>query len=169
MRISRELRHKLRKTRRKVRDERQDSNANGRNVSPKVFKSKSKSGTKPVRPTDLTTMLESLESIMPYHDQYIDNPFSSPSPLTSPNDERLDPFGSRRLEKLYMQGGGTFRAVSRDRILEPQQSRDGDKYLRLGDDTPSTLFLVSYADFKLRVVLTLGLSVLLFLLELQLK
>ncbi|CAB3229283.1 unnamed protein product [Arctia plantaginis] len=134
--VPRELRHKPRKTRRKVRDERQDSNANGRDVSPKVFKSKSKSGTKPVRPTDLTTMLETLESSMPYHDQYIDNPFSSPSPLTSPNDERLDPFGSRRPEKIYMQGGGTFRAVSRDRILESQQSRDGDKYLRLGDLTP---------------------------------
>lgn len=74
-------------------------------------------------------MLESLESTVPYHDQYIDNPFSSPSPLTSPNDERLDPF-KRRQEKIYLQGGGTFRAVSRDRILESQQSRDGDKYLR---------------------------------------
>lgn len=135
--ISKELRNKTRKTRRKVRDERQESSVNGRDVSPKVFKStKNKTGTKPVRPTDLTTMLESLESSMPYHDQYIDNPFSSPSPLTSPNDERLDPFGSRRPEKIYLQGGGTFRAVSRDRILESQQSRDGDKYLRLGDLTP---------------------------------
>lgn len=76
-------------------------------------------------------MLESLESNMPYQEQYIDNPFSSPSPLTSPNDERLDPFGSRRPEKIYLQGGGTFRAVSRDRILESQPSGDGDKYLRL--------------------------------------
>ncbi|CAH0629109.1 unnamed protein product [Chrysodeixis includens] len=134
--ISKELHHKPRKTRRKVRDERQDSNANGRDISPKVFKTKSKTGTKPARPTDLTAMLETLESSMPYHDQYIDNPFSSPSPLTSPNDDRLDPFGSRRPEKIYMQGGGTFRAVSRDRILESQQSRDGDKYLRLGDLTP---------------------------------
>ena len=75
-------------------------------------------------------MLESLESV-PYHDQYIDNPFSSPSPLTSPNDERMDPF-RRRQEKIYLQGGGTFRAVSRDRILESQQSRDtADRYLRL--------------------------------------
>lgn len=134
--ISKELRHKPRKTRRKVRDERQDGNANGRDVSPKVFKSKNKTGSKPVRPTDLTTMLESLESSLPYHDHYIDNPFSSPSPLTSPNDDRLDPFGSRRPEKIYMQGGGTFRAVSRDRILESQQSREDDKYLRLGDLTP---------------------------------
>lgn len=83
----------------------------------------------PARPTDLTAMLQTLESTMPYHEQYIDNPFSSPSPVTSPNDERLDPF-RRRPEKIYMQGGGTFRAVSRDRILESQQSREGDKYLR---------------------------------------
>lgn len=76
-------------------------------------------------------MLETLETSMPYNDQYIDNPFSSPSPLTSPNDESLNPFGTRRPEKIYLQGGGTFRAVSRDRILESQQSRDGDKYLRL--------------------------------------
>lgn len=82
------------------------------------------------RPTDLTTMLESLESSVPYHDQYIDNPFSSPSPLTSPNDERMDPFRPQKPEKVYLQGGGTFRAVSRDRILESQQSRDDDKYLR---------------------------------------
>ncbi|KPJ21053.1 hypothetical protein RR48_00600 [Papilio machaon] len=75
-------------------------------------------------------MLERLESNVPYHDQYIDNPFSSPSPLTSPNDERLDPF-TRRTDKIYLQGGGTFRAVSRDRILQEQQSRDDDKYLRL--------------------------------------
>ncbi|XP_013196338.2 uncharacterized protein LOC106139441 [Amyelois transitella] len=135
---SKELRHKPRKTRRKTREERQESNMNGRDVSPKVFKTgaKIKTGGKPVRPTDLTTMLESLESNMPYHDQYIDNPFSSPSPLTSPNDERLGPFGSNRPEKIYLQGGGTFRAVSRDRILESQQSREGDKYLRLGDLTP---------------------------------
>ncbi|KAG6458127.1 hypothetical protein O3G_MSEX010683 [Manduca sexta] len=133
-----DLRYKPRKTRRKTRDERQDANANGRDVSPKVFKSgsKSKQGSKPVRPSDLSAMLESLESSMPYHDQYIDNPFSSPSPLTSPNDERLDPFRGRRPEKIYLQGGGTFTAVSRDRILESQQSRDGDKYLRLGDFTP---------------------------------
>lgn len=84
-----------------------------------------------VRPTDLTSMLESLESNVPYHDQYIDNPFSSPSPLTSPNDERLDPFASRRTDKIYLQGGGTFRAVSRDRILQSQQSKDEEKYLRL--------------------------------------
>ena len=45
--ITKELRHKPRKTRRKVRDERQDSNANGRDISPKVFKSgKNKSGSK---------------------------------------------------------------------------------------------------------------------------
>lgn len=44
-----DLRHKPRKTRRKTRDERQDANANGRDVSPKVFKSgsKSKQGSKP--------------------------------------------------------------------------------------------------------------------------
>ncbi|XP_049865267.1 transmembrane protein 237-like [Pectinophora gossypiella] len=136
---TKELRHKPRKTRRKTREERQDSNANGRDISPKVFKTgtKSKTGNKPARPTDLTAMLETLESSMPYHDQYIDNPFSSPSPLTSPNDERLNPFGSQRPEKIYLQGGGTFRAVSRERILESQQSRDNaDKYLRLGDLTP---------------------------------
>ncbi|XP_063823643.1 uncharacterized protein LOC135073396 [Ostrinia nubilalis] len=134
---SKELRHKPRKTKRKSRDERQDTNANGKDVSPKVFKpsTKSKLGAKPARPTDLSAMLESLESNT-YHDQYIDNPFSSPSPVTSPNDDRLHPFGSRRPEKIYMQGGGTFRAVSRDRILETQQSGDGDKYLRLGDVTP---------------------------------
>lgn len=84
-----------------------------------------------VRPTDLASMLESLESNVPYHDQYIDNPFSSPSPLTSPNDERLDPFASRRTDKIYLQGGGTFRAVSRDRIMQSQQSKDEEKYLRL--------------------------------------
>lgn len=82
-----------------------------------------------VRPTDLSAMLESLESNT-YHDRYIDNPFSSPSPLTSPNDERLGPFGSQRPEKIYMQGGGTFRPVSRDRIVESQQTGDEDKYLR---------------------------------------
>lgn len=82
------------------------------------------------RPKDLSTMLDNLESGMPYHDQYIDNPFSSPSPLTSPNDERMDPFGTRRPEKIYLQGGGTFRAVSRDQMLEPQRSRDEEKYLR---------------------------------------
>ncbi|XP_072941940.1 uncharacterized protein [Epargyreus clarus] len=132
---SKELRHKPRKTRRKPRDERHDGSSGGRDISPKVFKtaSRSKKEPKPARPTDLTTMLESLESNVPYHDQYIDNPFSSPSPLTSPNDERLEPFGSRRPEKVYLQGGGTFRTVSRDRILESQQqSRDGDdKYMRL--------------------------------------
>ncbi|KAJ2950826.1 hypothetical protein O0L34_g9097 [Tuta absoluta] len=135
---TKELRHKPRKTRRKVRDERQEGNANGRDVSPKVFKTGTKNkNNKPARPTDLTAMLETLESSMPYHDQYIDNPFSSPSPLTSPNDETLDPFGSRRPEKIYLQGGGTFRAVSRDRILDSQQSREvEDKYLRLGDLTP---------------------------------
>ncbi|XP_072941939.1 uncharacterized protein [Epargyreus clarus] len=137
---SKELRHKPRKTRRKPRDERHDGSSGGRDISPKVFKtaSRSKKEPKPARPTDLTTMLESLESNVPYHDQYIDNPFSSPSPLTSPNDERLEPFGSRRPEKVYLQGGGTFRTVSRDRILESQQqSRDGDdKYMRLGDLTP---------------------------------
>lgn len=133
---SKDLRHKPRKTKRKVRDERQDSVAHGKDVSPKVFKSsKNKAVSKSARPTDLTTMLESLESNMPYHDQFIDNPFSSPSPLTSPNDERLGPFGSKRPEKIYMQGGGTFRAVSRDRILESQQTGDDEKYLRLGDLT----------------------------------
>lgn len=46
--ISKELRNKTRKTRRKVRDERQESSVNGRDVSPKVFKStKNKTGTKP--------------------------------------------------------------------------------------------------------------------------
>ncbi|XP_073967619.1 uncharacterized protein [Choristoneura fumiferana] len=135
--------HKSRKTRRKARDERQDGNANS-DVNPKVFKSgsRSKSGAKPARPTDLSAMLETLESSMTYHDQYIDNPFSSPSPLTSPNDERLNPFGSRRPEKIYLQGGGTFRAVSRDRILESQQSRNEDKYLRLGDFTPLDIALI---------------------------
>ncbi|XP_041973255.1 uncharacterized protein LOC121728967 [Aricia agestis] len=132
-----ELRHKPRKTRRKAREERQDTNANGRDISPKVFKtgSKSKSTTKSARPSDLSAMLESLESNVPYHDQYIDNPFSSPSPLTSPNDDRLDPF-SGRPEKIYLQGGGTFRAIARDKMLETQQSREGDKYLRLGNFTP---------------------------------
>ncbi|XP_068627971.1 uncharacterized protein [Battus philenor] len=135
---SKELRHKPRKTRRKTRDGCNDGNANSKDVSPKVFKTgiKNKTGTKPVRPSDLTTMLESLESNVPYHDQYIDNPFSSPSPLTSPNDERLDPFAARRTDKIYLQGGGTFRAVSRDRILQRQQSRDEEKYLRMGDLTP---------------------------------
>ncbi|CAG4987960.1 unnamed protein product [Parnassius apollo] len=135
---TKELRHKPRKTRRKIREERHDGSPNGKDISPKVFKtgSKSKTGAKPSRPTDLTTMLESLESNVPYHDQYIDNPFSSPSPLTSPNDERMDPFASRRTDKIYLQGGGTFHAVSKDRILESQQSRDDDKYLRLGDLTP---------------------------------
>lgn len=77
-------------------------------------------------------MLESLEANRPYHDQYIDNPFSSPSPLTTPNDERLGPFSTRRPEKIYLQGGGTFRAVSRDRILgEAQQAKDEEKYMRL--------------------------------------
>ncbi|CAG9562930.1 unnamed protein product [Danaus chrysippus] len=133
----REVRHKPRKTRRKARDQ-HDSNANGRDVSPKVFKSagRSKIAAKTARPSDLTAMLESLEANVPFNDQYIDNPFSSPSPLTSPNDERRDPFGSRRPEKIYLQGGGTFRAVSRDRILESQQSRDEEKYLHLGDLTP---------------------------------
>lgn len=43
---TKELRHKPRKTRRKTRDERQqDSNANGSDVSPKVFKTASKSKT----------------------------------------------------------------------------------------------------------------------------
>ncbi|XP_061378935.1 uncharacterized protein LOC116766443 isoform X2 [Danaus plexippus] len=128
----REVRHKPRKTRRKARDQ-HDSNANGRDVSPKVFKSanRSKAQAKTARPSDLTAMLESLEANVPFNDQYIDNPFSSPSPLTSPNDERRDPFGSRRPEKIYLQGGGTFRAVSRDRILESQQSREEEKYLQL--------------------------------------
>lgn len=47
--ISKELRHKPRKTRRKTREERHDGNANSKDVSPKVFKtgSKSKGGTKP--------------------------------------------------------------------------------------------------------------------------
>ncbi|XP_045492254.1 transmembrane protein 237-like [Colias croceus] len=132
---SRELRHKPRKTRRKTREERHEAHSNGRDVSPKVFKTASRSKAKPARPADLTTMLESLQSSVPYHDQYIDNPFSSPSPLTSPNDDRMDPF-SRRPDKIYLQGGGTFRVVSRDRILESQQSRDEEKYARLGDITP---------------------------------
>lgn len=79
-------------------------------------------------------MLQTLESSIPYHEDYIDNPFSSPSPVTSPNDERLDRFGVRRTEKIYLQGGGTFTAVSRDRILQPQRSRDGDKYLRYSNN-----------------------------------
>ncbi|CAK1551561.1 unnamed protein product [Leptosia nina] len=129
---SRELRHKPRKTRRRVREERHDNNSNGRDVSPKVFKTASKSKSSK---SNLTTMLESLQASVPYHDQYIDNPFSSPSPLTSPNDERLDPF-SRRPEKIYLQGGGTFRMVSRERIMESQQSREEEKYARLGEPTP---------------------------------
>lgn len=47
---SKDMRHKPRKTKRKSRDERQDTNANGKDVSPKVFKassSKSKLGAKP--------------------------------------------------------------------------------------------------------------------------
>ncbi|VVC92808.1 unnamed protein product [Leptidea sinapis] len=134
--LSRDLRHKGRKTRRKARDER-------------------------IRPTDLTTMLESLQSNVPYHDQYIDNPFSSPSPLTSPNDDHLNPFGSRRPDKIYLQGGGTFRAVSRDRILESQQSKDDEKYASvqkawrscapachgvLGGLSLMHLLLISYSD-----------------------
>ncbi|CAG9134627.1 unnamed protein product [Plutella xylostella] len=128
---SKDHRHKPRKTRRKGRDERQDTNANGRGVSPKVFKAalKSKPNAKPARPTELTTMLKSLEGSRTYHDTSIDNPFSSPSPLTSPNDDRMTPFSGRRPEKIYLQGGGTFRAVSRDRILsESQPPRDDDKY-----------------------------------------
>ncbi|GBP07301.1 hypothetical protein EVAR_92166_1 [Eumeta japonica] len=128
---SKELRHKSRKIRRKAKEDK-DTNANGQDVSPRVFKSGikgSKSANKTARPTDLTSMLETLESNMPYHEQYIDNPFSSPSPLTSPNDERLNAFGSRRPEKIYLQGGGTFRAVSRDHILgETQRNSGEDKY-----------------------------------------
>ncbi|RVE44649.1 hypothetical protein evm_010668 [Chilo suppressalis] len=147
--IAKEPRHKPRKTRRKVKEERQDSNSNDRDVSPKVFKSgKNKSTTKPARPTDLSTMLESLESNMTYQDQYIDNPFSSPSPLTSPNDERLGPFGSHRPEKIYLQGGGTFRAVSQDRVLVSQQTGDGDKYLRLGDLTPLDVALTVQKSWR---------------------
>lgn len=130
-----EVRQKQRKTRRKVREEKQES-SKSRDVSPKVFKSGNKH-SKPVkstRPTDLSAMLESLESNVPYHDQYIDNPFSSPSPVTSPNDDRIGPFGTRRSDKIYMQGGGTFTAVSRDAMLQPEG--DGDRYLRLGDLTP---------------------------------
>ncbi|KAL4704104.1 hypothetical protein ACJJTC_016362 [Scirpophaga incertulas] len=136
---SKDIRHKPRKTRRKIRDERQESAATGREVSPKVFKSsKNKQGSKAVRPTDLTAMLENLESNPTYNEQYIDNPFSSPSPLTSPNDDRLNPFGGQKQQKIYLQGGGTFRAVSRDAMLESQQTGGdgGDKYLRLGDFTP---------------------------------
>lgn len=40
---SKDIRHKPRKTKRKSRDERRDTNANGRDVSPKVFKTGSKS------------------------------------------------------------------------------------------------------------------------------
>lgn len=40
--MSKDLRHKPRKTRRKHREERADGNTNGRDVSPKVFKSGSK-------------------------------------------------------------------------------------------------------------------------------
>lgn len=146
---SKDIRHKPRKTKRKSRDERRDTNANGRDVSPKVFKtgSKSKQG-KSVRPTDLSAMLQTLESSIPYHEDYIDNPFSSPSPVTSPNDERLDRFGARRTEKIYLQGGGTFTAVSRDRILQPQQSRDGDKYLSLADHTPLDVALMLQKAWK---------------------
>ncbi|XP_050681603.1 uncharacterized protein LOC126977006 [Leptidea sinapis] len=135
--LSRDLRHKGRKTRRKARDERSENSIkNERDISPKVFKSGTKSkSAKSIRPTDLTSMLESLQSNVPYHDQYIDNPFSSPSPLTSPNDDHLNPFGSRRPDKIYLQGGGTFRAVSRDRMLESQQSKDDEKYARFGDVT----------------------------------
>lgn len=42
---SKDLRHKPRKTRRKIREERQDSNSNGRDVSPKVFKTGTKNKT----------------------------------------------------------------------------------------------------------------------------
>lgn len=145
--LSKELRHKPRKTRRKIREIQEK---NGRDVSPKVFKSsgKGKLGSKSARPTDLSAMLESLESTMPYQEQYIDNPFSSPSPLTSPNDERMDPFSSRRPEKVYLQGGGTFRPVSRDRILESQQSRDEDKYLRFGEITPLDVALTVQKAWK---------------------
>ncbi|XP_037967925.2 uncharacterized protein LOC105384441 [Plutella xylostella] len=141
---SKDHRHKPRKTRRKGRDERQDSNANGRGVSPKVFKAalKSKPNAKPARPTELTTMLKSLEGSRTYHDTSIDNPFSSPSPLTSPNDDRMTPFSGRRPEKIYLQGGGTFRAVSRDRILsESQPPREDDKYKELADFTPVDIAL----------------------------
>ncbi|CAH2267661.1 jg11564 [Pararge aegeria aegeria] len=147
---SKGLKHKPRKTRRKLREERHDTNANGRDVSPKVFKTgtRSKTISKAARPTDLTKMLESLESSVPYHDQYIDNPFSSPSPLTSPNDERIDPFRAQRPEKIYLQGGGTFRAVSRDRMLESQQSRDDDKYSRIGDLTPLDVALAAQKAWR---------------------
>ncbi|KOB68514.1 Uncharacterized protein OBRU01_11035 [Operophtera brumata] len=127
---SKELRHKPRKTRRRTRDERQDTNTSGKDVSPKVFKA--------------GTMLQTLESTMPYHEQYIDNPFSSPSPVTSPNDERLDPF-KRRPEKIYMQGGGTFRAVSRDRILESQHFAPACHGI-LGGLALMHLLLISYSD-----------------------
>ncbi|XP_034825149.1 transmembrane protein 237 [Maniola hyperantus] len=147
---SKELKHKPRKTRRKLREERHDTNANGMDVSPKVFKTgtRSKTSAKAARPTDLTAMLESLESNVPYHDQYIDNPFSSPSPLTSPNDERINPFGAQRPEKIYLQGGGTFRAVSRDRILESQQSRDEERYLRIGNLTPLDVALTAQKAWR---------------------
>lgn len=42
---SKELKHKPRKTRRKLREERHDTNANGMDVSPKVFKTGTRSKT----------------------------------------------------------------------------------------------------------------------------
>lgn len=85
-----------------------------------------------VRPTlDLTSMLDDLGSdVTSYNERHIDNPFSSPSPMTSPNDGTLDRAFSSRNEKIFVQRGGTFRAVARDRVLGDGQRRDDRKYFR---------------------------------------
>lgn len=64
--MSKELRHKPRKTRRKVRDERQDSNANGKEVSPKVFKTgtRAKTGAKA---SEFVSTIIKKKIILNYH------------------------------------------------------------------------------------------------------
>lgn len=48
---AKDLRHKPRKTRRKIRDDKQDANTNGRDISPKVFKSASKCNKSNAKPS----------------------------------------------------------------------------------------------------------------------
>lgn len=77
-------------------------------------------------------MLDEIGSdITSYNDRHIDNPFSSPSPMTSPNDGTLDRAFSNRTERIFVQRGGTFRAVARDRVIGDGQRRaDERKYFR---------------------------------------
>lgn len=140
-----EVKAKPRKGKRKSREEaRQDRTGANKEVSPNVFGASTgrhvKQALKPARPKlDLTAMLEGLSTeVTTYPEHYIDNPFSSPSPMTSPNDESFkSPFGGERSDKIYMQRGGTFRAVARDKVLgEAQRRTEDQKYLRLGDLTP---------------------------------